>query len=193
MRSQLFPAYSAARVARWLLCLTPTGGWTLAWCSYVGLLQTQIVPLLDFNHLTNASFRQKPAFSIHPHPTRLVSVPTRHSREKRSPITRLETDTYTRLETDTYTHRKNKIPGTCAMFSCMWRPGCFPGAWWRVFSAFLSRQFAPTINHGPLSASPNMYFFFSLSTQRRRRMPPAERNALYRFQDTSALYKRVGT
>ena len=129
MRNQLFPANSAARVDRCLLRLTPTGGWTLASCSYVGLLQTQIVPLLDFNHLTNASCLQKPTFSIHPHPTRLVSVPIRHSRDKRSPITK--------PETDTYAHRKNnnKIPGTCAMFLCMGRPGCFPGAW-RVFSAF---------------------------------------------------------
>ena len=98
-------------------------------CSYVGLLQTKIVSLLDFNHRADLSFVPKPTFSIHPHPTRLVSVPIRHSRDKRSPITK--------PETDTYAHRKNnnKIPGTCAMFSCMERPVCFPGAW-RVVSAF---------------------------------------------------------
>ena len=41
--------------------------------------------------------------------------------------------------------------------------------------AFSSRQFALTINHGPLSAS---HYFSSLSKRSGRRMPPAERSAL---------------
>ena len=49
-----------ARCARCLPCLTPTGDWTLASCSYVGLWQVQIIPLLEFNRLKNASFLQKP-------------------------------------------------------------------------------------------------------------------------------------
>ena len=42
--------------------------------------------------------------------------------------------------------------------------------------AFSSRQFALTINHGPLFAS---HYFSFLSKRSGRRMPPAERSALY--------------
>ena len=42
--------------------------------------------------------------------------------------------------------------------------------------AFSSRQFALTINHEPLSAS---HYFLFLSKRSGRRMPPAERSALY--------------
>ena len=34
-------------------------------------------------------------------------------------------------QTYIYIAKCNKIPGTCAVYSCVWRLGCFPGAWRR--------------------------------------------------------------
>ena len=47
--------------------------------------------------------------------------------------TTLESQASRQTHTHIYTHRKyNKIPGTYAVYLCMWRrPGCFPGAWRR--------------------------------------------------------------
>ena len=59
--------------------------------------------------------------------------------------------------------------GVCGLFS------------WRMAAgllAFSSRQFALTIKHGPLSAS---HYFSFLSKRSGRRMPPAERSALYTY------------
>ena len=57
--------------------------------------------------------------------------------------------------------------------------------------AFSSRQYTPTISRGPLSAS--RYFPF-LSKRSGRRMPPAERSALYYRTQllTSVITKLVG-
>ena len=44
--------------------------------------------------------------------------------------------------------------------------------------AFSSHHFSPTINHGPLSASHNLFYCSFLSEHSRLRMPPADRSAL---------------
>ena len=45
--------------------------------------------------------------------TQSVSVPIRHPSDKNSVVTN--------FETGIYIHRKYKIPGTYAVYSCMWR------------------------------------------------------------------------
>ena len=73
--------------------------------------------------------RGKNCFSTHRHaastnPAHPVSVPIRHPSDKSSAVTS--------FETDIYLHRIcNKIPGTYAVYSCVWRLGCFPRAWRR--------------------------------------------------------------
>ena len=54
--------------------------------------------------------------------------------------------------------------------------------------AFSSRQCALTINHGPLSAS---HYFPFLSKRSGRRMPPAERSALYNIHSRHLWYTVV--
>ena len=53
-----------------------------------------------------------------------MSVPIRHPSDKTSAVTS--------FEADIYLHREcNKIPDTYAVYSCVWRLGCSPGAWRR--------------------------------------------------------------
>ena len=61
----------------------------------------------------------------------------------------------------------------------------FPYSWSMAAGllAFSSRQFALAINHEPLSAS---HYFSFLSKRSGRRMPPAERSALYTIPYTPA-------
>ena len=86
------------------------------------------------------------------------SVPI-HPRDKISVVTS--------FETDIYIHRKhNKMPGTYTVYSCMRRPGCFPGAWrrgsWHFHVASLHLQ--SIIDLGPL----HIIFTFFLREQARR-------------------------
>ena len=73
-------------------------------------------------------------------------------------------------------HRKyNKRPGTYAGYSCVWRLGCFAGAWrrgsWHFQVASLHLQLI-------MNLCPLHYFSF-LSKRSGWRMPPAERGALH--------------
>ena len=65
-------------------------------------------------------------FSTHRHPAHPVSVPIRHPSDKSSVVTSFETDIYI-----PGTRKYNKKPSTYAVYSCVWRPGCFPGTWRR--------------------------------------------------------------
>ena len=65
--------------------------------------------------------------------------------------------------------------------------GLFSWSMAAVLLAFSSRQFAPTIYHGPLSASHNTFCFSFLSKRSGRRLLSAERIALYIF------YKNANT
>ena len=99
----------------------------------------------------------KTAFSTHRHPAHPMSMPIRHLINRQEAL-------YSQASRQTYLYiciYNYKIPGTYAVYSRMWRPGCFPGAWRWGSWHFLSRQFAPTINHGPLSASHNIFTFHS--------------------------------
>ena len=110
-------------------------------------------------------------------PAQSVSVPSRHASDKSSVVTS--------FETGICIHRKyNKIPCTYAAYT----HAC--GAWVVLssmvagFLAFSRRQFALTISHIPLSAS---HYFSFLSKRSGRRMPPAERSALYIYFEVYTL------
>ena len=103
----------------------------------------------------------KTAFSTHRHPVHPVSVLIRHPRDRsfstRSHKLRGRHTHATQIQQGTkyihtrYTHH------ACGV--CLWVVFLEHGG--GALLAFSSRQFAPTINHGPLSAS-HTYFYFSL-------------------------------
>ena len=102
-----------------------------------------------------------------------VSVPIHHPSDQKKLCTAV-----TSFETDIYMHRKyNKttqvIRGTLHACSVC---GLFAWSTAAGFLAFSSRQFALTIKHLSLSA---LHYFAFLSKSGGRRMPPAERSALY--------------
>ena len=119
-------------------------------------------------------------FFTHRHPSSTnpahpVSVPIHPIDEKSSAVTSSETDIYiyianTRYQVHTYTY---------GVYSCVWRLGCFPGAWrrgsWHFQVASLHLQSSMDLF---LSAS---HYFSFLSKRSGRRMPPVERSALYRL------------
>ena len=113
-------------------------------------------------------------FSTHRHPANTnpahpVSVPI-HPSDKSSAV---ETDiSFTsQMQQDTrYMH-------TYAVYSCVWRLGCFPRAWRRGSSHFHVASLH-------LQSSMKLLFvrftlFSFLSKRSGRRIPPAERSALY--------------
>ena len=117
-------------------------------------------------------------FSTHRHPTSTnpahpVSVPIRHPSDKSSAVTS--------FETDIYLHRKsNKIPGTYAVYT----HAC---GVWVVFlehgGGALGIFKSPVCTYNQawtFSFSASHYFSF-LSKGSWRRMPPAERSALCKY------------
>ena len=94
-------------------------------------------------------------------PARSVSVPIRHPSDKSSVFTSFETGIYLCIAHTRYTH-------ACGVWVVSW--SAVAG-----LLAFSSRQYTPTINRGPLSAS---HCCSLLSKRSGRRMPPAERSAL---------------
>ena len=111
----------------------------------------------------------KTVFCTHRHPASTnpahpVSVPIRHPSDKSFAVTSFETS-----QMQQYTRYIRVIPTrvACGLFSWSMAAGLL---------ALPSRQFALTINHGPLFAS---HYFSFLSKRSGRRMPPAERSALY--------------
>ena len=93
----------------------------------------------------------------------------------------------TSFETDVHIHRKYKIPGTYtnkryAVYSCVWRLGCFPGerqrGSWHFQVASLHLQ---SIKHGP-SLCPLHGIWISTQAYRAAYAVPAERSAV--FNDT---------
>ena len=114
-------------------------------------------------------------FSTHRHPANTnpahpVSVSIRHPSDKSSAVTTFETDIYLR-------RKCNKIPGTYAVHThaCgVWVVSLEHGG--GALGIFKSPVFALTIKHKPSSAS---HYFSVLSKRSGRRMPPAERSALY--------------
>ena len=110
-------------------------------------------------------------FSTHRHPASTspahpVSVPIRHASDKSSVVTSFETGVCIHC-------KYNKIPGAYAVYTHACRV-------WVVFLEYgcgaLGIFKPPAFNHAPLSAS---RYFSSLSKRSGRRMPPAERSALY--------------
>ena len=111
----------------------------------------------------------------HTHP---VSVPIRHPSDKSFAVTSFETDIYLR-------RKCNKIPGTYAVYSCVWRLGCFPGVWRRGSWHF---QVASLHLLSIMNLCPRHTIFPSyLSKRSGRRMPPAERSALYHVEYRTAV------
>ena len=129
--------------------------------------------------------------------TQSVSVPVHHSNDRSSAVIR--------FETDIYLHRKcNKIPGTYAIYSCVWRL-------WVIFlehgGGALDIFTSPVCTYNQawtFSLSASHYFYF-LSKRSGRRMPPAERSALYNSRkrrlrvfssiemvSASCVYKNIG-
>ena len=115
--------------------------------------------------------------------TQSVSVPIRHPSDKGCSVlvvTSFETDIYRPI----YIHRKYQIPGpevhTYAVYSCVWRL-------WVVFlehgggalGIFKSPVCTKSCNQAWAFSSASHYFSFLLSKRSGRRMPPAERSALY--------------
>ena len=75
-------------------------------------------------------------FSTHRHPASTspahpVSVPIRHPSDKSSVVTSSETYIYIYILRILRRIYIANIPGTYAVYSCVWRLGCFPGAWRR--------------------------------------------------------------
>ena len=106
-----------------------------------------------------------------------MSLPIRHPGDKSSAVTS--------FETDIYLHRKcNKMPGTYAVYSCVWRLGVVflehgGGALGIFKSPVCTYNQAWTFS---LSAS---HYFSFLSKRSGRRMPRAERSALYCMNTTA--------
>ena len=135
---------------------------TAAYCACLKLFFPPIdIQQARHRHPTSTTYSSSPA-----HP---VSVPIRHPSDKSSVVTSFETNIYIHC-------KYNKIPGTYAVYSCVWRLGCFPGAWRRGSWHFqVASLHLLTINRGPLSAS---HYFSFLSKRSGRCVPPAERSAL---------------
>ena len=112
--------------------------------------------------------------------TQSVSVPIRHPRDREN----LWSD---KLR-DKHIHRKyyNKIPGTYGILMRL-ASELFSWSMAEGLLAVSSRYFPPTINHGPLSASRYFFCFSFLSKRSERRMPPAERKALYMDTDITMM------
>ena len=91
-------------------------------------------------------------FSTHHHPAHPVPVPIRHPRDSSSVAPNFETDIYTSQvqQPDTRYIRGILMYVASGLFSWSMAAGLV---------AFSSRQFAPTINHGPPSASHNASVF----------------------------------
>ena len=77
-------------------------------------------------------------------PANPVSVPIRHPSDKSSVVSKLG-------DIRIYIHRKHKIPGTYAVYSCVTCGVCGLFSWNMApgLFAFSSRQLALTIKHGP--------------------------------------------
>ena len=115
-------------------------------------------------------------FSTHRHPASTnpahsVSVPIRHPINKSDK----KSSAVTNFKTDIYLHRKcSKIPGRYAVYSRVWRLGCF-GAWGRG-----SWHFQVASSHF-LQSIMNHFVRFTLFFHPADlcvRTPPAERSAL---------------
>ena len=106
------------------------------------------------NHIFHAAAVCVFYYSTHRHPAHAVSVPIRHPRDKSFADTIFETDIYIASTTTRY-QAHTRYTHTCDVRVVLLELG---GGALGIF-AFSSRQFAPTINHGPLSASHNMFYF----------------------------------
>ena len=113
-------------------------------------------------------------FHAHRHAAYPVSVPVRHSRDEKSYV-----HSHTLRDN---TCKYNTIPGTCAVYSCMWRPRVvFLEHGGGALGIFKSPVFTLPGSIMGTSVRSTSYFHFSFLRKRsgRRRMPPADRSALY--------------
>ena len=78
-------------------------------------------------------------------------MPIRHPGDMGSVVTSFETDIY-QVYTWYIVQLQYKIPGTYAVYPCMWRLGCFPEAWRRG-----SYQLASLHLQSFMSVSHNVY------------------------------------